>query len=405
MQALLDNQVNAINKLQKMKVGALFMEPGTGKTRTAIELVESVNDAKSYHWLTPCQNKANLLNELNKWAKYPYRHSIMGIETLSSSDAQYLHLYNNMSYTGKDMKHKHVLIVDESLKIKNWDAIRTKRILELGKLAEYKLILNGTPISKNLLDVWAQFQFLSPKILNMSQAEYKNTFCEYLKITKRMGGKKVFTKEFIVKYHNVDHLYQLIQPYVFEADLSLDVQKQYIDIDFNIDDDVQLEYDRVKAEYLNNDTLIAKNNNIFLEITQKLQHLYSLSSEKFAIVDKFLKHNNPDKVLIFRKYLDSDAELKKRYSNVKVLSLQSQSLGLNLQHYNTIIIWDKVWDYALIKQMEHRIYRTGQKDTCRFVNLNGNVGLEKLITTNLAKKCDLLEYFKNKALKQAILEL
>lgn len=36
------NQQEAIDKLIKYKVGALFMEPGTGKTRTAYELINSI---------------------------------------------------------------------------------------------------------------------------------------------------------------------------------------------------------------------------------------------------------------------------------------------------------------------------------------------------------------------------
>lgn len=401
MQALLDNQVNAINKLQQMKVGALFMDPGTGKTRAAIELVKDI-DSFRILWLTPFQNKDNLTQEIRKWAprKVFVQSSILGIETLSSSDHTYL-LWLEILQTEK----KVVVIVDESLKIKNWDAIRTKRIIELGKLAEYKVILNGTPISRNLLDVWPQMEFLSPKILGMSLAEYKNTFCEYLKITKRFNGKKGYTKEFIVKYHNVNHLYSLIQPYVFEADLSLEVGKQYLDYDFELDELLMEEYQALKTKYLDDEVLQWKNNNIFLELTQKMQHIYSLSSEKFEIVDRILKSTDPGKVLIFRKYLDSDAELKTRYPNIKVLSLQSQSLGLNLQDYHTIIIWDKMWDYALIKQMEHRIYRTGQKETCRFINLNGNVNLDRLILANLEKKCDLLEYFKTKTHKEGMMEL
>jgi SNF2 family DNA or RNA helicase len=147
------------------------------------------------------------------------------------------------------------------------------------------------------------------------------------------------------------------------------------------------------------------NNTIFLELTQKMQHLYTNCEEKFEILDKFLSENDASKILVFRKYTSAQDELKKRYPLLKVLSLQSESFGLNLQQYDTIIIWDKVWDYALIKQMEHRIYRTGQQNLCRFINLNGNVGLEELILKNLAKKCDMLDYFKTKALKEAIKEL
>ena len=36
---LLDHQRKAVDKLKKLKVGALFMEQGTGKTRTALELI------------------------------------------------------------------------------------------------------------------------------------------------------------------------------------------------------------------------------------------------------------------------------------------------------------------------------------------------------------------------------
>lgn len=401
MEALLDNQVNAISKLQQMKVGALLMDPGTGKTRAAIELVKDLN-ADMYLWLTPYQNQQNLSLEIGRWAPRNVwvRGWIYGIETLSSSDRVYLDLLEKLKFYKRA-----VIILDESLKIKNWDAIRTKRIIELSKLAEYKLILNGTPISRNLLDAWAQFEFLSPKILNMSLAEYKNTFCEYVKVTKRFGGHKAYSKEFIVKYHNVDHLYNLIQPYVFEADLSLDIGKQYIDLDFDLDEPIMQEYQRLKTEYLDDEKLQWKNNNIFLELTQKMQHIYSLSSEKFALVDKVLASTDPGKVLIFRKYLDSDAELRRRYPQVAIKSIQSESLGLNLQDYHTIIIWDKVWDYALVKQMEHRIYRTGQKETCRFINLNGNVNLERLILSNLEKKCDLLEYFKTKTHKEGVMEL
>jgi SNF2 family DNA or RNA helicase len=398
MKALLDNQQNAISKLQHLKVGALFMEPGTGKTRSAYELIKSIPGNPYILWLTPFQTKLNLRDELSKWGGLDCE--IVGIETISSSDRTYLQLYRKL-----EVAWNSVVIVDESLKIKNWDAKRTRRIIELGKIAEYRLVLNGTPISRNLLDAWAQFEFLSPKILNMGQAEYKNTFCEYTRITKRFGGNKTYTKEYINKYHNVDYLYSLIQPYVFECDLSLEVGKQYIDIDFSIDADIKEQYQHIKEHYLDNEKLQFLNNNIFLELTQKMQHLYTNSSEKFSIMDKFLKENDRSKVLIYRKYLDAEQELKKRYPDVRVLSIQSEAFGLNLQAYDTIIVWDKVWDYALVKQMEHRIWRTGQTKECRFINLNGNVGLEKLIIDNINKKQNLLDYFKTKALKEAIKEL
>lgn len=98
------------------------------------------------------------------------------------SDRVYLELNDILE------KNNCFLLIDESIKIKNFDAKRTKRLLELSKKAEYKLILNGTPITRNLLDLWSQFEFLSPKILNLSYTQFRDTFCEWEKITK--WGKK-----------------------------------------------------------------------------------------------------------------------------------------------------------------------------------------------------------------------
>lgn len=376
------------------------MDPGTGKTRTAIELIQDVFTSYIL-WLTPFRNISNIRNEISRWNHFQSLNSeIVGIESLSNSDKLYVQLIERLKKA-----HNPIIILDESLKIKNWEAKRTKRIIELSKLTQMKLILNGTPISRNLLDAWAQFEFLSPKILSMSLKEYKNTFCEYVTITKRVGSSRSYSKEFIVKYHNVDYLYSLIQPYVFEADLSLNVGKQYIDLDFTLDASLMEEYQNIKKRYLNDETLELKNNNIFLEITQKMQHCYSLSSQKFELLEKIISTSDKSKIVVFRKYLDSEAMLKVRFPDIQIRSIQSESMGLNMQEFNTIVIWDKVWDYALVKQMEHRIYRTGQKETCRFFNLNGNVNLEKLISDNLNKKCNLLDYFKSKTHTEGILEL
>ena len=74
-------QKEAIEKLNRLKVGALFMEPGTGKTRTAIELINGT-DADWVLWLTPYQNKANLEAEIKKW-NFNLPYQIAGIESLS----------------------------------------------------------------------------------------------------------------------------------------------------------------------------------------------------------------------------------------------------------------------------------------------------------------------------------
>ena len=139
---LLDYQEKAV---KKVKVGALFMEQGTGKTITALELCRLRLEAgKISHilWLCPCSTKQNLKDELIKQAPREIleRTTICGIETLSRS------IHAN-SYLRLLTEREHCyLVVDESLLIKNPYAYRTQNIDYLSSHCEYKLILNGRPI-------------------------------------------------------------------------------------------------------------------------------------------------------------------------------------------------------------------------------------------------------------------
>lgn len=386
--ACLDSQIKAINKLSKVKCGALFMEAGTGKTRSTIELIKST-DTDFVLWFTPFQTKQNLLNEINKWGGLDCE--IIGIESIQNSDRIYLETLNKLKASSKA-----TIIIDESLKIKNNDAKRTKRLFELAKFSYYRLILNGTPLSRNLLDLYSQMFFLSPKILNMNYSEFKNNFCEYVKIKHNNGNEK----EYIKKYHNVEHLYKLIEPFIFESKLSLSIGKQHVDLYYYLSEEEKQEHNALKEKYLNEEFLLSKNNNIFLQITQKMQHNYSLSENKFKIVDKLLKGIDKSKVLIYAKYINTQKALREYYKGIEIKSINKHSYGLNLQDFNTIIFWDKTWDYAQREQIERRIYRTGQKKECTYYDLTGNVGLEKLINDNILKKRNLLDLFSEYSIKQ-----
>ncbi|EAG5066721.1 helicase SNF2, partial [Listeria monocytogenes] len=199
---LLDNQKQALIKLKKYKVGALFMKPGSGKTRVACELINDVNPDYVL-WITPFQTKENLEIEISKWG-YSFPQEIIGIESLSNSDRLYLYCRNKL----KNSTNSYI-IMDESLKIKNIHALRTQRAIKLSRLATYKLIMNGTPLSRNILDLWSQLEFLSPKILNLSFSQFKKTFCEYVTITQLTQSTQQ-SMDIIKKYHNLEYLYKLI---------------------------------------------------------------------------------------------------------------------------------------------------------------------------------------------------
>jgi len=389
---LLVSQTEAISKLSLLKVGALFKRPGTGKSRTGVELINSA-PVNYVLWLAPYGSVhpkiagTGIKDEVMKWWNSDMEIDFIGIESIQQSDRIYLEIY-------RKVENKNTFIVcDESLFIKNQNAKRTKRLSELSKMCEYKLILNGTPISRNLLDIWAQMDFLSPKILNMDYAEFKNTFCEYTNIKRRFGNRWA-TKEFITGYENIDYLYSLIRPYVYEADLQLEVGQQHIRMSYEIESEMKAEYERLKEMYLDNEKLMMMNNNIFLELTMKMQHLYNLAEMKFTCVDEVIKKHGKENVIIYCKFIDSQIECKKRYPEIPVMSIQSESLSLNLQARHVTIEFDKTWDFWKVDQYKFRTYRTGQQNDCYYYYLDGNVPLEDLMKKNNDKKMNQLNYFK-----------
>lgn len=402
---LLPQQKTAKQHLLDWKVGALFMEAGTGKTRVAVELVND-SDCDLVVWVGPLrtirteEGVLSVTDEIDKWGGFKAKVVYCGVESIQASDRIYMELRSVM-----EQHNKVFIVVDESLKIKNAEAKRTKRLLELSTMAEYKLILNGTPLSKNLLDLWSQMEFLSPKILRMSLREFKNTFCCYTKITKSFGGYKAYTKEFITGYENIDYLYSLIRHYVYECDLHLNITQNYTEIRYTVGEEEKEQYNYLKTMYLDDEMLEWKNNNIFLEMTQKMQHAYSCTEDKFAKVDELFETIPEDRTIIFCKYIDSRQACEVRYPKAKVLSYQKESLGLNLQDYNHTIYFDKIWDLALRIQSGRRTYRTGQEYDCKYYDLTGNVGLEYLIDKNIEKKVGMTEYFKGKTKEEIKEEL
>lgn len=398
----MNKQELAIAKLSKLKVGALFMEMGTGKTKVALDLINSKKHKVNYIlWLCPFSIKQEIETERLKWQP-ALEIDIVGVETISQSDRTYLKLLERVR------QHKTFIVVDESLKIKNRNAKRTQRIIELGKYAKYKLILNGTPLSKNVLDLYTQMEFLSPKILNMSFNQFKNQYCEYY-IRGRLKNK-------VKKQYNIEHLISIIKPYIYDAALDLGKQKQYISIDYEIED--INEYENIKKHFLSFDNDIS-----FFALTTALQHCYCSSNLKMGKVESII--NKIDgQVIIFVKYLDSiPQEAKKIAGETKeeeraniIESFKRNELkalyitygcgtfGLNLQCCQNIIFADHTFDYAQRIQAEARIFRMGQENNVTYYDINCNCGLDRLIRGCLNKKVKLLDEVKKEIEKVGVKE-
>lgn len=365
------------------------MEMGTGKTKVALDLINSKSNKIDYIlWICPFSIKNEIIKERDKW--YPaMKINVVGCETIGSSDRTYLEILKKVSTS------KTFIVVDESLKIKNINAKRTRRIIEFGGYAQYKLILNGTPITKNVIDLWAQMEFLSPKILKMSFNQFKNTYCEYY-----IRGK---LKGMVKKQHNIEHLISLIEPYIFDCDLDIEAKKMYYNYFYDVD---MFQYSSLKNELLECITNID-----FFVLTTKLQQFYTTYKEEML---KELLGQINDQVIIFVKYLDSipagankivgDMNTKERKQVIDkfergdfkelYITYGCGSYGLNLQFCRNIIFAEHCFDYSQRIQAEARIYRIGQNYDVNYYNLWCNVGLEKMIQSSLNKKSNLLNEIK-----------
>ena len=385
------DQEKAFEKLSKLKVGALFMEMGTGKTKVALDLIASKKEKVDYIlWICPFSIKSELMSEKNKW--HPELEiEVAGCESIGSSDRIYIELLNKVENS------KAFIVVDESLKIKNSAAKRTQRILKLGEYAEYKLILNGTPVSRNIMDIYTQMEFLSPKILKMSENEFKNTFCEYY-----LRGK---LKGVIKEQVNIPYLISLIQPYIFDSKLEINAKKRYMEVSYSMNDKEKEEYECKKEEILSkfqDDDRID-----FYRLVTELQSLYSGCDEinpklnsliknidgQVIVYVKFLK-NIPDGAIAITGSVPNRAQIIEDFQNNKFKTLYITygcgAFGLNFQNCNNIIFRDHTWDYAQREQAEARIYRIGQKNDVKYYDMVADIGLEKMIRKNQVKKSDLL---------------
>jgi hypothetical protein len=99
-----------------------------------------------------------------------------------------------------------MIIVDESHSIKSYSAKRTREIIKLGRQATFRRIATGTPISRNVTDLWSQFMFLDKQILGHNTlTNFRSRYCV-------MGG---FEGRQILGAKNQEELYKLIAPHSY----------------------------------------------------------------------------------------------------------------------------------------------------------------------------------------------
>lgn len=106
-----------------------------------------------------------------------------------------------------------IFILDESSKIKNPKALRTKAAIKLGTLAKYRRIMTGSPITKNPLDLYSQCEFLRKGILGYTS--YFSFRARYANLFQMDAGNRSFK---IVKgYKNLEQLSQKLMSFSYRV--------------------------------------------------------------------------------------------------------------------------------------------------------------------------------------------
>jgi len=429
---LYEHQKRAVEKLRHIKVGALYMEMGTGKTRTALELIKlrlNAGKVDKVLWLCPCSVKENLRRDLLKHTDDISDITICGIETLSSS------LKMNLKLLDMVQKHNVYLIVDESNLVKNHRALRTQNIIRLSEYCKYKLILNGTPISKCEKDLYSQWYILDWRILGYKS--FWSFAANHLEYDERIKGK-------IARCLNIDYLVRKIAPYTYQVKKSecLDLpRKTYETQYYYLTRKQYMHYQDVADELFF--TLDELEPHTIYRLFTGLQDVISgfhVKVGKNLETSPFFKNpmDNPriqllidlvsrleDKIIIFCKYTQEikdivkvlndlygegaavpfygELNLRNRQKSLDEFKNQAQFLvankrcagyGLNLQFCSYVIYYSNDWDYATRSQSEDRVHRIGQEKNVHIIDICASHTLDERILKCLQKKEDLIDSFK-----------
>lgn len=178
------HQKDAVTRAASAKNFALFMEVGTGKTATCINILRhrynSAHNLLSTLILCPPIVILNWKEEFKIWSKIPTKKVIplLGsqqkrIDTMLYATGakvynpepvilitNYEALLMDRLFQEFEVYAPKIIVFDESHKLKDPQAKRTKQAIKLADKAEHRYILSGTPVLKDAMDLYSQYRVL-----------------------------------------------------------------------------------------------------------------------------------------------------------------------------------------------------------------------------------------------------
>ena len=323
-----------------------------------------------------------------------------------------------------------MIICDESQRIKTHDAEQSKAVHKLGDQAKYKLILSGTPVQNNAIDLYSQYRFLDSTIFGTNFYQFRNRYAI-------MGG---FNRHQIIGYRDLDQLIQKEHSIAYRVTKAeaLDLPEQtFLQRRIELTVKEKALYNRLKREsfaelegggQITATTILTKllrlqqfSGGFIIPDGQDKPEL--VSNGKLSALEELIEDYVIDagkKLVIFARFrpeidligrmlkkkkirygeIYGDVKLESRGDIVKdfqtnpetmvfLAQIDTAGLGITLTAADTCVYYSVNFNYAAYSQSLARIHRIGQKNTCTYIHLITEGTVDETILKALAKKEDL----------------
>ena len=364
---------------------------------------------------------------------------VMNVEALSTK--------KGVAFAEKFLNsHRAMVAIDESTTIKNPNAKRTKNIVTLGKLATYKRILTGSPVTKSPLDLYKQCEFLEDELLGFNSYYAFRTRYAVMR-TANFSGRSV---QIVVGYRNLDELSEKLKAFSYRVlkDECLDLPKKTF-----MKREVMLTEEQTKAylqmQKLAHAQLNGKMMTTATVLTQ-LMRLQQITCGHFTADDGTI-HEMPNnrigelldllyeiegKVVIWAQFQRDVSNIltalhnefgegcyvdyygltpqEERQENIKkfqdpdsgvrffVGTTQTGGYGITLTAASTMIYYSNGYDLEKRQQSEARIDRIGQEKPMTYIDIICENTVDTRIVKALRKKVDIATQIMGEELKEWI---
>ena len=465
------HQLTALEKSWNRDTFAYFMEMGTGKTKVLIDNLSMLYDKGKvdgalivapkgvigtwYNQELPAHLPDHIENVTVLWQSNINKKQQKKLDRLfeTGQDLHILIMNVEAFSTPKGLNfakqflvsHKSLMAIDESTTIKNPKAKRTKNILSLSGLTNYRRVMTGSPVTKNPLDLYTQCQFLDIHHLGHdSYYSFRNRYA--LMKSANISGRSI---NLVVGYQNLGELSDKLKPFSYRVlkEDCLDLpDKTYIKREIQLTDEQKKLYKQMRQEALA--TLNGKTVTTMTALTQ-LMRLLQITCGHFSADDgtiQEVKNNRlaelldvldevEGKAIIWAHYQHDvknifklieekygpgsvvhyygktlpeqrDYAIKNFKDNDKVRFFvgtpQTGGYGITLVQANTVIYYSNGYDLEKRMQSEDRAHRIGQKKKVTYVDIIAEDTVDNKIVKSLRKKIDIASKVMGEELKQWI---